>query len=118
MDTQYKIIGVCPFGNLVMDKHGRMDATQFSTDDPGAYTITTGAVLAIQVAQHYGAKPVCLIETDFGIIKVYDLCQKFGIIVEDNAGWRSTDNTVYRNTVNPVALVKAAQHIWESRNHG
>ncbi len=113
----YRIIGACPFGTQVVDEHGRMDATQFSTDDPEAYTIATGAVLAIQVAQHYGAKPVCMIETDFGAIKVYDLCQKFGIIVEDNAGWHHTCDTVYRNTVNPVALVKAAHQLWEDRNH-
>lgn len=114
----YRIIGACPFGTQEMDEQGRMDTTQFCTDDPELYEFGTGARLAIIVAQNYGAKPVCGIEIDLGIIEVYDLVTGFGIRVAYNNGWYSVSNIVYRNTVSPIALVKVARQMWEEKNHG
>lgn len=113
MKHEYKIIGKCPFGNCVVDENGQMDETQFCTNDPAAYIdMTTGGRLAIMVARQYGAEPVCEIVTDFCTIRVYNILNMFGAEYEYDGGMHSIGDVVWRNTVNPAAIVRNA---WDGR---
>ena len=112
MNHKYKIIGGCLFGNCVVDESGQMDETQFSTNDPAAYVAQEGARLAVNVAKQYGAKPVCEIVTDFCTIHVYTILNMFGTVYHYNGGFCSVCDIAWRNTVNPVAIVRNA---WDSR---
>lgn len=111
-NIDYKITGTCIFGTCVMDEAGRMDDTQFVCSDPDAYAQAGGGVLAIRVAEYYGAKPVCTIEAAHLTISVYDLAHEIGFRVRTTSGWTSVSDAVYRNTVGPQALVRAALRIY------
>lgn len=107
----YKIIGKCPFGTCRVDDNGRMDDSQFRSSDPDAYAIDgENAILAIQVAQQYGAKPICQIEADGMMIDVYRLANHYGIVAHLVDGWIYKERRVFINTVSPAALVNAVRH--------
>lgn len=108
----YKITGRCPFGTCEVNENGQMDESQFSSSDPADYVQMYGAVLAIHVAQNYGAKPICQIETDFCTVDVYKISHYYGTIFRYPGQINSTVDIVWRNTVNPVAIVKCA---WDRR---
>ena len=111
--NKYRIIGPCPFGARQVDAAGRMDASQFVSSKPEDYIDShSGGALAVRVAQQYGGQPVCNIETGFGTIDVWKVGSFFGAVYHYADDWYTTSNVLWRNTVNPVAIIK---HAWQSR---
>lgn len=108
----YRIVGKCPFGTQVVDSNGMMDDSQFLDGDARDYPGNcTGANLAILTAQQYGAKPVCVIETDFCKIDVYKISTQFGIIVHYNSGVYHVCDIAFHNIIGPAALVNYAESV-------
>ena len=105
----YKIVGHCPFGTGTVDENGMMDNKEFRSANPADYIESdTGARLALHVAQQYGAKPVCRIVTKSCSLDVYALRSHYGIVCHYHFNLSSDCDIVWRNTVNPAALVRYA----------
>lgn len=105
----YRIVGHCPFGTGTVDENGMMDDREFRSVNPSDYIESDmGARLALHVAQQYGAKPVCRIETESCDLDVYALRNHYGIVCLYPFDVYAECDIVWRNTVNPAALVRYA----------
>lgn len=117
MKHEYRIIGVCPFGNQEMDENGQMDETQFISSNPEHYMEKDGAGFVIEVLREYGIRPTCLIETQFCTIQVFKLRHSYGaafyyITQNPSSEVYASCDIMWCNTVNPAAIVEYA---WRNR---
>ena len=112
----YQIIGDSIFGTTRTTPEGRAYDDEFRSNSPADYAFPPeqhkGVDLLI-LMEHYGAKPACRINTDFGMIDIYQTPVLNGIIV---CKCTYTDglyshSPAFRNTVSPLAIVNHFHNI-------
>ena len=105
----YKIIGKCIFGNGEVDENGQMvDLSQFYEPYDFSNYLTGDSnvgVIAVSVALDYGAKEICSIECDLGIIKIYKILDRWGGLLKTYDGYTFYGEKLFKNTISPVAIV-------------